>query len=206
MTVSRVAARVAGLLFVVVTGALSACKDSPTPPVVVTQVEVSSPLGPLLDVGTSTTLSAKAEDRAGHAVAGAAFTWSSSGPSVASVDGVGLLRALTIGDAAITAATDGVNGHLDVRVVEADRDAIGALSADALLAPMLAKTSADARGRLQAAIAECADGATVGHLEHVQECVAAIRQEAAAATDPTDRALLAALLLVFDQVERRIGL
>lgn len=205
MTVSRITARTAASLLVAATGLSWACSESPTTAVTVAKVEVSSPLGALLDVGSSTALSATAEDPSGHALPGAALAWSSSDPTVAAIDDVGFLRALTSGEATITVGADGVSGRLTVRVVEADRAAITAFATDAFLVSLLGAATADVESRLQSATAGCTDGATTGNLEEVQECVAAIEQEAAAASDATDRALLAALVLFFDEIERRIG-
>jgi hypothetical protein len=51
----------------------------------------------------------------------------------------------------------------------------------------------------------CATAAGQGHLEAIQECVATLRTQAVAATDPTDRALLAVLSLFADQLERLLN-
>ena len=61
-------------------------------------------------------LAATATDANGHAVAGAAFAWTSSDTTVASVDEAGLAEALAEGMATITAASGGAEGTADITV------------------------------------------------------------------------------------------
>lgn len=54
-------------------------------------------------VGSTTQLAATAADANGHAIEKTSFTWSSSNPGVASVDGSGRVRGVSVGTATITA-------------------------------------------------------------------------------------------------------
>lgn len=183
----------------------SACEKDGVTPVTVNSVVVTSPIGALLDVGSSTLLTARATDRSGQVVAGAPLTWRSSDPTVVSIDDVGSIRALDVGTATLHVDVGGVSGSLGIRVVAADRPAITALATEAFVVSMLGGTSAGVGARLRAATSDCTEGARVGGLEVIQECVAAIKQEAASASDPTDRVLLAVLVLFFEEIERLIG-
>jgi len=63
----------------------------------------------------------------------------------------------------------------------------------------------DVRGRLQAALAQCRDGAGQGNFTTIETCLASARAEVANISDPTDRALLASLALFFDHVQRLLN-
>ena len=109
-----------------VVGLASACKDG-VEPVIVASVEVTSPIGALLDVGGNATLSAAAKDRAGESVSGISFTWTSSNPAVVSITAAGSIEALAIGTATIRAEAGSAAGSLALRVVDADLAGITAL-------------------------------------------------------------------------------
>ena len=66
--------------------------------------------------GDTVRLAATATDANGHAVAGAAFTWTSSDSTVASVDDAGLVEALAEGMARITAASGGADDEAVITV------------------------------------------------------------------------------------------
>ena len=72
-----------------------------------------------LTVGQTTTLVATAMDAAGQPVTGRPVTWTSSSPAVASVSGAGVVTALSVGSAVITATIDGVPGSTTVIVNQA---------------------------------------------------------------------------------------
>jgi uncharacterized protein YjdB len=94
-----------------------------------------TPADTALAVGESATLVATALDAAGAAVPGARILWRSSAPSVASVDSVGLVRALAAGSsriAAVVAADTTIRAHAELTVGAAPR--IGAIT-PALLTP-----------------------------------------------------------------------
>jgi len=66
--------------------------------------------------GDTLRLQATPLDGAGHPVAGAAVSWSTSDPAVATVDGTGLVRALADGTVTITATSDGQVAQVDLVV------------------------------------------------------------------------------------------
>ena len=57
-----------------------------------------------------------AQDANGNPVPGQTFTWASSQPLIASVDLNGLVTALLVGTAVITATTGGVSGAANLSV------------------------------------------------------------------------------------------
>ena len=75
-----------------------------------------SPATASLEVGDTLRLSAEATDANGHAVAGAAFSWSSADESVATVDDAGLVTAVAEGEAAVTATSGSASGSAAVSV------------------------------------------------------------------------------------------
>ena len=92
--------------------------------VTVAQVATGIELSPSVDtvlVGDSLRLAATAEDANGHVVAGSRFTWSSSDPSVATVDGSGLVRGFAGGTATITATSGAEQGAAELTVLHPDR-------------------------------------------------------------------------------------
>ena len=112
-TVSATAGEVSGAVVVTVTQA--------TGSVVVT------PASGAVALGDTLRLAAEAFDENGHRVDGAAFAWSSSDASVATVDDAGLVRARSEGTATITAAAGNVRGAAEITVVNPDRAALVAL-------------------------------------------------------------------------------
>ena len=184
---------------------VAACGDSAAP-VTVATVEVTSPLGTLWDAGTTVQLSAVARDAQGNTAGGVTYDWTSSNAQVATVDLAGRVQALAVGTATIRAEADGTTGSLQVRVVDADLAGITTLAGDAYLTALVTGATNAVRGRLQAALQACTTAAGQANLEDIQQCVTAIRTEAAAATDPTDRALLAVLGLFADQFEHLLDI
>jgi uncharacterized protein YjdB len=69
-----------------------------------------------LQIGQTQQFTATARDAAGNTITGKTFTWNSSNPAVATVDGSGLVRAVSAGNASITASTDGRSGSATVTV------------------------------------------------------------------------------------------
>ena len=70
-------------------------------------------------------LAAEVRDANGHAVAGdASLTWSSSDPSVATVDGAGLVSGVALGTATVTAASASLQGTAQITVADVDRDVL----------------------------------------------------------------------------------
>jgi uncharacterized protein YjdB/alpha-tubulin suppressor-like RCC1 family protein len=78
-------------------------------PVPVTSVTVS-PISPSLSVGQTTQLTATTRAADGSTLSGRLVTWSSSNPAVASVSSAGLITAVGVGTATITASSEGTSG------------------------------------------------------------------------------------------------
>ena len=182
-----------------------ACGGDTARPATVASVEVTSPIGSLLDVGGGAQLAAAAKDAQGSPVGGVTVTWTSS-PGIVSVTPGGRIEALAVGTATISAEAGGVRGALAVRVVDADLAGILANAVDAYVLARVGATTAEMRTRLEAATTSCLTGAQQGNLELIQSCIAAVRAEVANATNPTDRVLLAVVELFVDQIERLLNL
>ncbi len=80
-----------------------------------------SPLADTVPVGDTVRLAAEVLDANGHAVAGSQFRWSSSDPSVATVDGSGLVRGVAGGVVTITATSGAEQGASELTVLHPDR-------------------------------------------------------------------------------------
>ena len=80
------------------------------------EVRVTPSAETLVALGDTVRLSAEALDANGHAIQGAEFTWSSGDESVATVDGTGLVIAVSNGSASVTAAIGDVSGSAEVVV------------------------------------------------------------------------------------------
>ena len=152
--------------------ALGACTDSSGPAVVVTVEVVASP-GNLVAFGETRQLSATARDASGNAIAGRAFTWESTAPTVASVDATGLVSAIANGEATISASLHGKSAQTLITVLQtAGQLAIlsGPANGSAVsFLPPVDVEVRDARGHLVLApvdvtisLASNPDGATLG--------------------------------------------
>jgi uncharacterized protein YjdB len=83
---------------------------------VVASVMVTPPTA-TLTVGDSTTLTAKAQDAAGHVIYGAPITWSADTPSAATVSGSGVVKAVGAGSAIIKAKSGNASGTATIHAV-----------------------------------------------------------------------------------------
>ena len=96
-----------------------ACNDTGEPPAEVASVTVTPP-SVSVNVGGTTTLNAAAFDAANAPVPGVMFSWNSSDPAIATVSASGIVNALAVGTATITAtAPNGVAASSAVQVTEA---------------------------------------------------------------------------------------
>ncbi len=97
--------------------ALSACED-----VSVTEVGIDSvtvfPEESVLFVEETVQLSAVPMDAAGTPLGDRPFTWTSSAPEVATVDGEGLVVGVTAGTAEVRASTNGITGSTSITVLQ----------------------------------------------------------------------------------------
>lgn len=106
------------------TGSATITVTAPAP-VPVASVVVS-PATATIDVGATTTFSATTLDASGHTLTGRVVDWSSSNQSVATVSGSGVVTAVSVGTATITASSEGQNGTASV-TVQAPPATVGAL-------------------------------------------------------------------------------
>ena len=124
----------AGLVTAVANGmtTVTATSDSASGSAAVTVTQVASvvtvePTADTLSPGDTLRLSARAEDANGHLIAGAEFSWTSSNNAVAPVDNSGLVTAVGLGVATITAQSGDASTVSEIMVVYPDRAALVAL-------------------------------------------------------------------------------
>jgi len=89
---------------------------APPPPAPVASVTValaSNSVNP----GQTTQATATTRDGSGNALSGRSVSWASSNNAVATVNGSGLVTAVAVGSAQITATSEGVNGNATLTVV-----------------------------------------------------------------------------------------
>lgn len=184
-----------------------ACKGS-EPPARIDRVVVASAMDSILAVGRSSQFSASAFDAGGRPLT-VTFTWLSSNTGVANVNGTGLVSAGAAGGVTIRAtvpADPGVEGALAIRVVNADLTSVATIGDDAFGDALVAGLTAGARPAAQASWNLCAAHAADGNIVAIRRCVTELRTQAGAATDGTDRALLAVLGVFGNEIERRLAL
>ena len=90
--------------------------DGGSGPPKVASVVVTSPAAQL-EVGSTVLMGLSVRDGKGTVLTGRTVTWNSSAPSVASVDGSGIVTGLSAGSASIMATAEGVSGAATVTVV-----------------------------------------------------------------------------------------
>jgi len=113
----RVISRSVGVTTIVASALCCGTSDSVT--VNVTQLPQSVTVSPSslgLPVGETAGLSAMVVDRNGHPIPTGGFKWSSSKPSVASIDGSGRVTGITPGSAQITAVSGSTSGKATLEV------------------------------------------------------------------------------------------
>jgi len=88
----------------------------PPPPPAIASVSVTGSSSPMT-VGATAQLTATPRDATGAALSGRTVTWSTSGASIASVNGTGLVTAVAPGTATITATSEGINGTAAITVI-----------------------------------------------------------------------------------------
>lgn len=86
-----------------------------------------SPRDATVSAGDTLRLAAQATDANGYAVSDIDFAWSSSDPSVATVDESGLVRGIVLGTVTITATSTEAQASAQIRVAHQDRSALVAL-------------------------------------------------------------------------------
>lgn len=96
--------------------------QSATARIAVKQVPVASvqvtPASAELLIGGSVALTARTLDAKGNVLVGRPITWSSSNPAVATVDASGIVNALAVGAASVTATSERQSGSASIQVVQ----------------------------------------------------------------------------------------
>ncbi len=105
-----------GAIATVATAVTITSCDSPAAPVRTFSVTVA-PAAPSVIVGGTLQLAATPRDPAGIALSGRSMLWRSSSPGTASVSSSGLVTAVSIGSATVTASTDGQVGTAVITVL-----------------------------------------------------------------------------------------
>lgn len=106
-------------LAVLVAAVASACGGSsgsttvPPPTVATVAVTIASPLA----VGQNSQAQVSVRDASGNAIAGRVVTWTSNAPAIASVSTSGLVTAVAVGAANVTATCEGISGSASVTVL-----------------------------------------------------------------------------------------
>ena len=96
---------------------LACCDGSTTQPIAVASVEVSPSGDTVIEVGHTVQLTATMKDAAGNVLTGRTVTWSSDDDSIATVSGTGLVTGEDVGNATISATSEGRSGTALVMVV-----------------------------------------------------------------------------------------
>ena len=97
-------------------------------------LEVSPTSDTLRALGDTVRLSADAQDANGNPIAKIVLTWSSSDEAVAAVDGSGLVTAVGVGSARVTAVSGSVNATAVVAVLQETEEVLVSPAADTLRA------------------------------------------------------------------------
>lgn len=189
--------------------ALTACSSDSGGPDgggVVERVTVTSNIGPIIPASGSAQLNAVGFDGSGQPVPGVTFTWASANGAVVAVSQAGLANGVAAGFAGVTATTSThVVGNITLQVVEVNLSAVATLAGDAFANSILDALSLSGGPTVRTAWAGCVSGSATGNISAIKLCTDAVQSSASAATDPTDRALLASLVLYADAIERLIG-
>ena len=125
----------AGIVAVLSCGGDGAVEPDPPPAPVATTVAVSPGSAALTALGETARFTAEVRDQNGQVMAGAAVAWASSDPSVAMVDGAGLVTAAANGAATVTATAGSVSGTAAVTVTQSP-DAVAVSPEEAAFAAL----------------------------------------------------------------------
>ena len=110
--------RLALLVPVLACGGTQPADPEPSAPPVATRLEVWPAAVRLFALGDETLLTARVLDRQGNVLEDEPVAWSTDDPSVAAVDGAGLVTAAGNGSATVTAASGGLDGTAAVAVTQ----------------------------------------------------------------------------------------
>lgn len=178
----------------------------PLLPPVVRSVAILSSVDTIVLRGRTAQLTAIARDAQGNAIGGRHVLWSSSNPSIATVNPAGVLVGVGVGRVSVNADVDGIRGTLAIRIIAGDLAPVARIAADAYVRRLVEGLSATARTAAEGALTALDDAVNSGNVAEVLAATATIRLLAGSAQDPSDRVLLATLLLFMEQIERAIDL
>lgn len=191
---------------------LVACGEPPTAPdttkvseQTVATVSVTSPIGLVIAVSGTATLTAAAVDANGRSVS-TAFTWTSADLGVATVTPAGVVTGVASGAAGVTATADGVTGTLILTVADADLVRIQALLEDPLTDGLLSGIGGPSETALRATWAECASARRAGNLTALNNCLGRARTELSGNADPAKGPLVALVGLFVDWIDRHLNM
>ncbi len=195
------------LLLILVAATISACGGDPAAPddptdstPTVTSIVVT-PDAAALAVGETVSLAAEASDASGDPVAQATFAWQSSLESVATVTADGLVTAVGMGTANITATSGGASGSATASVLTVSLVAVRDLGSDAFVRAVIANVGGAGNADLTQAIDGMLQGMADGDIASSQTALTQAQSLIAAPATGDDVILFAVLGLVFDYFE-----
>jgi hypothetical protein len=198
--------RSVGCLLIMSIAACSSDSGGPDGSGGVERVTVVSNIGPIIPASGTAQLTAVGLDGSGQPVPGTSFTWTSTNGAVVSVSPAGVATGLAAGFAGVSATTaTNVVGSITLQVVQVNLNTVEMLANDAFADALVDALSASGGSAVRAAWTGCVSGAASGNITAIKLCTDEVQSSALAATDPTDRALLASLVLYADEIERLIG-
>jgi hypothetical protein len=142
-----------GLVLAVGVLALAACSNGsePSAPSRLAEIKVDSRDTVTVDIGAAFRLSPIARDTAGQFFYNLTYEWRSLDPRVATVTAEGLVRAVGVGTATVSARREGVVGTVTVVVIPTELVAIDIIPGDL---PLMARSQAYLRARGRTATGE----------------------------------------------------
>ncbi len=199
--------QIMSLLLILATAVISACGSDPAAPddpddstPTVASIVVT-PDAAALAVGETVSLTAEASDASGNVVQQATFAWQSSLESVATVTADGLVTAIGMGTANITATSGGASGSATASVLTVSLAAVRDLGSDAFIRAVIANVGGAANANLTQAIDGILQGLADGDIGSSQTALTEAQSLIAAPATGDDVILFAVLDLVFDYFE-----
>ncbi len=196
--------QIMSLLLILASAALSGCGDDSAGPDDSTPTVASivvTPDAAALAVGETVSLAAEASDANGNVVAQATFAWQSSLESVATVTADGLVTAIGMGTANITATSGEASGSATASVLTVSLVAVRDLGSDAFVRAVIANVAGAASANLTQAIDAILEGLADGDIGSSQTALTDAQSLIAAPATGDDVILFAVLDLVFDYFE-----
>jgi hypothetical protein len=199
---------------------LASCKGAeqvcnPTDPLcggggggVVASILVTSPVVDTVMAASRTAqLTAVARDAGGSALASQpTMTWNSLNPSIATVNGTGLVTGVSAGTATITATSSTVTGTISLRLVNANLPLVATLVADSMAVRLRQALGATPQAAVTAGLTTCATHRISGNLLALNTCLNSLIALGPPPIDNHDKVVLGVLDLFFDFARRQLQL